>query len=107
MYESDTATVTRYNATLTVDGDFAKGQALGWVPTNNAQEYRLSEIFTNEEGIILRVQGLPYGQYIVVETTVPKDVFQAEPFCHCQCVQPAEQLLLFPPAASQRPAAAT
>ena len=79
MYESDTAAVTRYNTTLTADGDFANGQGLGWVPTNNAQEYRLSEIFTNEEGI-LRVQGLPYGQYIVVETTVPKDVFQAEPF---------------------------
>ena len=79
MYESDTAAVNRYNATLTADGDFANGQGLGWVPTNNAQEYRLSEIFTNEEGI-LRVQGLPYGQYIVVETTVPKDVFQAEPF---------------------------
>ena len=79
MYESDTAAVTRYNATLTADGDFANGQGLGWVPTNNAQEYRLSEIFTNEEGI-LRVQGLSYGQYIVVETTVPKDVFQAEPF---------------------------
>ena len=79
MYESDTAVVTRYNATLTADGDFANGQGLGWVPTNNAQEYRLSEIFTYEEGI-LRVQGLPYGQYIVVETTVPKDVFQAEPF---------------------------
>ena len=79
MYESDTAVVTRYNATLTADGDFANGQGLGWAPTNNAQEYRLSEIFTNEEGI-LRVQGLPYGQYIVVETTVPKDVFQAEPF---------------------------
>ena len=79
MYESDTAVVTRYNATLTADGDFANGQGLGWVPTNNAQEYRLSEIFTNEEGI-LRVQGLPYGQYIVVEATVPKDVFQAEPF---------------------------
>ena len=79
MYESDTAVVTRYNATLTADGDFANGQGLGWVPTNNAQEYRLSEIFTNEKGI-LRVQGLPYGQYIVVETTVPKDVFQAEPF---------------------------
>lgn len=79
MYESDTAAVTRYNATLTADGDFANVQGLGWVPTNNAQEYRLSEIFTNEEGI-LRVKGLPYGQYIVVETTVPKDVFQAEPF---------------------------
>lgn len=79
MYESDTTSVTRYNATLTADSDFANGQGLGWVPTNNAQEYRLSEIFTNEESI-LRVQGLPNGQYIVVETTVPKDVFQAEPF---------------------------
>ena len=79
MYESDTTAVNRYNATLTADGDFANGQGLGWVSTNNAQEYRLSEIFTNEEGI-LRVQGLPYGHYIVVETTVPKDVFQAEPF---------------------------
>jgi len=79
MYESDTTSVTRYNATLTADSDFANGQGLGWVPTNNSQEYRLSEIFTNEEGI-LRVQGLPNGQYIVVETTVPKDVFQAEPF---------------------------
>ena len=79
MYESDTTSVTRYNATLTADSDFANGQGLGWVPTNNSQEYRLSEIFTNEEGI-MRVQGLPNGQYIVVETTVPKDVFQAEPF---------------------------
>ena len=79
MYESDTTSVTRYNATLTADSDFANGQGLGWVPANNSQEYRLSEIFTNEEGI-LRVQGLPNGQYIVVETTVPKDVFQAEPF---------------------------
>ena len=79
MYESDTTSVTRYNATLTADSDFANGQGLGWVPTNNSQEYRLSEIFTSEEGI-LRVQGLPNGQYIVVETTVPKDVFQAEPF---------------------------
>ena len=26
MYESDTAVVTRYNATLTADGDFANGQ---------------------------------------------------------------------------------
>ena len=79
MFESSTDTVNAYNATLTADGDFANGQGLGWVPTNNAQEYRLSEIYTNEEGI-LRVQGLSCGQYIVVETSVPKDVFQAEPF---------------------------
>lgn len=28
----------------------------------------------------IRVQGLPYGTYLVVETTVPHDLFQAEPF---------------------------
>ena len=27
-----------------------------------------------------RVEGLPYGQYLVVETTIPKDVFQCDPF---------------------------
>ena len=36
-------------------------------------------MFTNEEGIF-RVEGLPYGQYLVVETTIPKDVFQCDPF---------------------------
>ena len=37
------------------------------------------EIFSNDTGNI-RVQGLPYGQYLVVETSVPRDVLQAEPF---------------------------
>ncbi len=39
----------------------------------------MAEIFSNDTGTI-RVQGLPYGQYLVVETTIPKDVFQAQPF---------------------------
>ena len=26
------------------------------------------------------MEGLPYGQYLVVETTIPKDVFQCDPF---------------------------
>ena len=79
MYESDKALVEEYNATLTAAYDFANGQGDGWVPTQNTNEYRLSELFTNEEGII-RVTGLPYGQYLVVETTLPKDLFQADPF---------------------------
>lgn len=79
MFESDADLVYAYNATLTDAGDFANGSGLGWVPTGTTNEYRLSEIFTNEEGII-RVTGLPYGQYLVVETTIPKDVFQADPF---------------------------
>lgn len=79
MFESDASLVADYNASLTEAGDNANGQGNGWVPTGVKNEYILSEIFTNEEGI-LRVTGLPYGQYLVVETTLPKDLFQADPF---------------------------
>ena len=79
MFESNTDTVNAYNATLTADGDYANGRGNGWMPTDQPAEYRLGEIFTNDEGIF-RVEGLPYGQYLVVETTIPKDVFQCDPF---------------------------
>lgn len=79
MFEDDRSMVEAYNTTLTAAGDFANGKGDGWVATGKQNEYRLSEIFTNEEGI-LRVEGLPYGQYLVVETSTPKDVFQADPF---------------------------
>lgn len=79
MFESDADAVAAYNASLTEAGDCANGQGDGWVSTGVENEYILSEIFTNEEGII-RVTGLPYGQYLVVETTLPKDLFQADPF---------------------------
>ena len=79
MFESDTDTVNAYNKTLTADGDYANGKGNGWVPTDQDAEYRLGEMFTNDEGIF-RVEGLPYGQYLVVETSIPKDVFQCDPF---------------------------
>ena len=79
MFESSTGTVNAYNATLTADGDCANGKGNGWMPTDQPAEYRLGEMFTNDEGIF-RVEGLPYGQYLVVETTIPKDVFQCDPF---------------------------
>ena len=79
MFESNTDTVNAYNATLTADGDHANGRGNGWIPTDQSAEYRLAEMFTNDEGIF-RVEGLPYGQYLVVETTIPKDVFQCDPF---------------------------
>ena len=79
MFESSTDTVNAYNATLTADGDHANGKGNGWMPTDQPAEYRLGEMFTNDEGIF-RVEGLPYGQYLVVETTIPKDVFQCDPF---------------------------
>ena len=79
MFEGNTDTVNAYNATLTADGDYANGKGNGWIPTDQPAEYRLGEMFTNDEGIF-RVEGLPYGQYLVVETTIPKDVFQCDPF---------------------------
>ena len=79
MFESSTDIVNDYNATLTADGDYANGRGNGWIPTDQPAEYRLGEMFTNDEGVF-RVEGLPYGQYLVVETTIPKDVFQCDPF---------------------------
>ena len=79
MFEDDTDTVNAYNATLTADGDYANGKGNGWMPTDQPSEYRLGEMFTNDEGVF-RVEGLPYGQYLIVETTIPKDVFQCDPF---------------------------
>ena len=79
MFESSTDTVNAYNATLTADCDYANGKGNGWMPTDQPAEYRLGEMFTNDDGIF-RVEGLPYGQYLVVETTIPKDVFQCDPF---------------------------
>ena len=78
-YEINAGEIAAYNETLTVAGDFKNGRGDGWVATGRPKEYQLAEIFSNDTGTI-RVQGLPYGQYLVVETTTPKDVFQAEPF---------------------------
>lgn len=78
-YEVNADQIAAYNATLTGAGDFKNGSGDGWVATGRPNEYQLAEIFSNDTGTI-RVQGLPYGQYLVVETTTPKDVFQAEPF---------------------------
>lgn len=78
-YEVKAAEIAAYNKTLTTAGDNKNGKGDGWQPTGTANEYRLAEIFSNDTGNI-RVQGLPYGTYLVVETTVPKDLYQAEPY---------------------------
>lgn len=78
-YEVNAAEIAAYNKTLTAAGDNKNGKGNGWQPTGSANEYQLAEIFSNDTGNI-RVQGLPYGAYLVVETTVPHDLFQAEPF---------------------------
>lgn len=78
-YEIDEDEIAAYNSTLTAAGDYRNGSGDGWVATGRPHEYQLSEIFSNDIGT-LRVEGLPYGQYLVVETTTPRDVFQAQPF---------------------------
>lgn len=78
-YEVDAGQIEAYNESLTEGGDYRNGKGAGWVATGRPAEYQLAEIFSNDTGTI-RVQGLPYGQYLVVETSVPKDVFQAQPF---------------------------
>ena len=78
-YEVNADEIAAYNKTLTAAGDNKNGKGDGWQPTGRANEYQLAEIFSNDSGCI-RVQGLPYGTYLVVETTTPRDLFQAEPF---------------------------
>ena len=78
-YEVNADEMAAYNKTLTASGDNKNGKGDGWQPTGRANEYQLAEIFSNDSGNI-RVQGLPYGTYLVVETTTPHDLFQAEPF---------------------------
>lgn len=78
-YEVNADEIAAYNRTLTASGDNKNGKGDGWQPTGRANEYQLAEIFSNDSGNI-RVQGLPYGTYLVVETTTPHDLFQAEPF---------------------------
>jgi hypothetical protein len=78
-YEVNAAEIAAYNKTLTAAGENKNGKGDGWQPTGNANEYQLAEIFSSDTGNI-RVQGLPYGTYLVVETTTPQDLYQAEPF---------------------------
>ena len=78
-YEVNADEIAAYNKTLTAAGEKKNGKGDGWQLTGSANEYQLAEIFSNDTGNI-RVQGLPYGTYLVVETTVPHDLFQAEPF---------------------------
>lgn len=86
-YTPDENEIAAYNATLTAAEDNRNGSGAGWVPTGRPNEYQLSDIFSNDTGTI-RVEGLPYGQYLVVETTTPADHWQAEPFI--MVVDPAD-----------------
>lgn len=68
--------VSAYNQSLE---EGINGTGDGLVSTGTPGEYVLQELFTNEAGVV-QSPLLPYGQYLVVETTVPDDYFVVEPF---------------------------
>ncbi len=49
------------------------------VPGGNLNEYRVGEMFTDEHGALTSPE-LPYGTYVVVETTTPEKHVMARPF---------------------------
>ena len=49
------------------------------VDGGNANEYRVKEMFTDENGALTSPE-LPYGTYVVVETTTPEKHVMARPF---------------------------
>lgn len=55
------------------------GTGEGLIKTGTANQYRLSELYTNKEGILQSPQ-LPFGQYLVVETTPAGEYLRVEPF---------------------------
>lgn len=73
LYENDSNEISKYNATQTAVG----GTGLTKIGTNR---YQLNEIFTDSAGRLTSPE-LPYGTYVVVETTVPKNtLIDIKPF---------------------------
>lgn len=75
-YENNEQEISDYNATLQSG---INGTGEGWVSTGEKYEYQLSELFTNKLGVI-KSPLLPYGQYLVVETTEVNNYFVVDPF---------------------------
>ena len=73
LYENDSNAVAEYNAAQAAAG----GSGLTQIGTNY---YQLNEIFTDSTGRLISPE-LPYGTYVVVETTVPKNtLIDIKPF---------------------------
>lgn len=73
LYENDGSEVERYNALQAAAG----GSGLTQIGENR---YQLNEIFTDASGRLVSPE-LPYGTYVVVETTVPKNtLIDIKPF---------------------------
>ncbi len=90
MYEDDAAAVEKINQAYSYQKNHlnsgspcewygVNGISDGWTATGVKNEYQLAELFTNHYGHI-RSPELPWGAYLVVETTTPQDVFTVEPF---------------------------
>ena len=93
MYEDDAEAVESINAQYDYQDNHLNngspcewygpnGISEGWQPTGesiaNKNEYKLAELFTNHYGNI-RSPELPWGAYIIVETTTPVDLFTVDP----------------------------
>lgn len=74
--EEETATVYKRTLEPWTDGDT---RWLVPVTDGNKNEYRVGEMFTDQRGELVSPE-LPYGTYVVVETTVPEDHVMARPF---------------------------
>lgn len=73
LYENEESEISKYNATQADVG----GIGLTKIGTNR---YQLNEIFTDMAGHVASPE-LPYGTYVVVETTVPKNtLIDIKPF---------------------------
>ena len=73
LYENDSSEITAYNESQAAAG----GSGLTQIGTNR---YQLNEIFTDVSGRLVSPE-LPYGTYVVVETTVPKNtLIDIKPF---------------------------
>jgi len=59
--------------------DGMKDLADGKLIPLGSHKYRVAELFSDKNGQVVTPY-LPYGQYLVVETTVPRDHFMAPPF---------------------------
>lgn len=72
--KEQTAIVYKRQSETWTEGDTRWLEATG----EHANEYRVKEMFTDVEGCFVTPE-LPYGQYILIETTVPKGKVMADP----------------------------
>ncbi len=77
--EKDSTDVTSGKLTKRVEYKDGKDGTSFWADENNENAYLVAELESNAKGIVTTPK-LPYGRYLVVETTVPKNTTATRPF---------------------------